>query len=181
VHIVAPHGWAPQWGVNAVQFGGIDLPVAVLVLIGRNFSGIDRPQDRGLVPADRRSGCSDGLHRMLPTVLVGRYGATALDKETYPRSGTRSSAPAVLRRSGSASRDPQIGDLQCARQVSRETARRPRPAFGVNMAPGRRRATVPSANINVLVSSGLFKIEHWERTSDRSLAANSALNVTWST
>ena len=32
LHIVAPHGCASQWGINAVQFGGVDLPLAVLVL-----------------------------------------------------------------------------------------------------------------------------------------------------
>ena len=29
---VAPHGCAPQWGINAVQFGRVDLPLTVLVL-----------------------------------------------------------------------------------------------------------------------------------------------------
>ena len=32
LHVAALHGRAPQWGIDAVQFGKIDLPFAVLVL-----------------------------------------------------------------------------------------------------------------------------------------------------
>jgi hypothetical protein len=42
LHIVAPHGCASQWGINAVQFGGVDLPLAVLVLRVR-------PETSGLI------------------------------------------------------------------------------------------------------------------------------------
>ena len=57
-------------------------------LAAETFPAFDRPQDRGLVPADRRSGCCDGVHGVLPTVSVSRYGATALVKETYLGGGT---------------------------------------------------------------------------------------------
>ena len=34
LQFVGPLGSATQWGINAVQFGGVDLPLAGLVLSG---------------------------------------------------------------------------------------------------------------------------------------------------
>jgi hypothetical protein len=82
-HILVLHGCTSQWGINAVQFGGVDLPLAVFVLCDGNLPVFDRPQDRGLVPADRRSGCCDGMHGVLLTVLMSRYGATAPVNKTF--------------------------------------------------------------------------------------------------
>jgi hypothetical protein len=70
LHVAVLHGRAPQGRINAVQFGGVDDPLAVLVLGNGNPSGIDGPQNRGLVPADRSSGCRDGVHGIAPTVPV---------------------------------------------------------------------------------------------------------------
>jgi hypothetical protein len=55
LHIGALHRCASQWGINTVQFDGVDLPLAVFVLWDWNLSAFDRPQDRGLVPADPAS------------------------------------------------------------------------------------------------------------------------------
>lgn len=64
------HVVGPQWRVNAVQVGRVDLHFAVLGLRSRNLSGFDRTQDRGFISAYRRSGCCEGVHGVLATVAI---------------------------------------------------------------------------------------------------------------
>jgi len=75
---------APQWRVNAVQVGGVDLHFAVFAPSNRNLSSFDRTQNRSFIPADRRSGCCKGVHRVLPTVAVIGYDAAATVKKRCP-------------------------------------------------------------------------------------------------
>ncbi len=65
-----------QGRVDAVQVGGVDLHFAVLRLRNRNLAGFDRAQDRGFIPADRGRGCYEGVHGVLATVAMSRYGGT---------------------------------------------------------------------------------------------------------
>jgi hypothetical protein len=51
-----------QWRVNPVQIGGVNQYFAIVSPRNRNLSSIDRTQDRGFVPADRSSGCCEGVH-----------------------------------------------------------------------------------------------------------------------
>lgn len=66
------HVVGPQWRVNAVQIGRIDLHFAVLRLRNRNLSGFDRTQDRGFIPADRRSSYVARVCMVLAPVVMSR-------------------------------------------------------------------------------------------------------------
>src|SRR5262245_4781671 len=57
----------PQWRINAVQVGRVDLHVAVRILRGWNLPGFDGAQDGIFVAADGRSGCCKVVHGV-PTI-----------------------------------------------------------------------------------------------------------------